>query len=75
MRYTKVSLRRGFALDDSYNETHSERMQTNTEQRVARFADTMGKAIAKLARTDLEAARRMSDLAQTVAADMRGGKL
>lgn len=48
---------------------------TNTEQRVARFADTMGKAIAKLARTDLEAARRMSDLAQTVAAEIRAGKV
>ncbi len=36
---------------------------------------TMGKAIAKLAATDLEAARRMSDLAQTVSADIRAGRL
>ncbi len=50
-------------------------MTNTTEQRVAKFADTMGKAIAKLAQTDLEAARRMSDLAQTVAADIRAGRL
>lgn len=46
-----------------------------TEHRIARFAATMGKAIAKLARTDLEAARRMSELAQTVAAEMRAGRV
>ncbi len=50
---------------------------TNTaiEKRVAKFSTTMGKAIAKLAATDLEAARRMSDLAQTVSADIRAGRL
>ncbi len=48
---------------------------TNTEKRIEQFAMTMGKAIAKLARTDLEAARRMSDLAQTVSADIRAGRL
>lgn len=48
---------------------------TATEKRIEKFSDLMGKAIAKLARTDLEAARRMSDLAQTVSADIRAGKL
>lgn len=49
--------------------------KTTTEKRVETFAATMGKAIAKLAATDLEAARRMSDLAQTVSADIRAGRL
>lgn len=48
---------------------------TANEKRIEKFATHMGKAIARLARFDLEAAKRMSDLACQVSADMRAGKL
>lgn len=47
----------------------------DTNQRIETFARTMGRAIAKLAKTDLQAARRMGDLAQRVAEEIRAGRL
>lgn len=46
-----------------------------TEKRIANFATQMGKAIARLAKTDLAAAKRMSDLACMTSEDIRAGNL
>lgn len=48
---------------------------TATDKRIKKFADLMGKALAKLARTDAAAARRMSDAACEATAAMRAGTL
>ncbi len=43
------------------------------DKRIKQMADTMGKAIAKLAKTDPAAAKALSQAAQQVADGMRNG--
>lgn len=50
-------------------------METNTDKRLGKAADIMGKAIAKLAKDDPELARAISDAVCAVTARARAGKL
>ena len=50
-------------------------MTTNTNKRIETMAATMGKAIAKLRKTDPAAADAMSAAAQQLAEAMRAGRV
>ncbi len=47
----------------------------DTDKRIETLARTLGKAIAKLAKTDSTAAQRLSAAAQQVVDDIRAGRL